>query len=99
MKSVPQEGHYTDFDVDRKKGSGRWRHSQRARLHKLGNPTLDYEEPLILADSNTGKPYIEDYSIMAMSDAYYELLTTPNGHGGSAQCQRLTDDGTCIEQE
>lgn len=93
------EGHYTDFDVDRKKGSGRWRHSQRARLHKLGNPTLDYEEPLILADSNTGKPYIEDYSIMAMSDAYYELLTTPNGHGGSAQCQRLTDDGTCIEQE
>jgi hypothetical protein len=40
-----------------------------------------------------------DYSVMALKDAYYDLSTTPNGHGGAAQCERLKEDGTCTEME
>lgn len=65
----------------------------------MGNPTIDHEEPIISADPKTGKPFIEDFSVMDIAKAYYDLRTTPNGHGGSAQCERLASDGTCYEME
>lgn len=93
------EGHYTDLDIDRKQGSGRWRHSQRARLHRTANPIEGTESTVIISKPSTLASKHVVYSDIEIAEAYYDMRVTPNGHGGAAQCQRLEDDGTCLELE